>query len=133
MSVFSSIALPGGIPTLGPARGRINPEALFSGESEKEIYRNILEGARGTGTKPNFKVKNVCVRIFDLSDDAQRTEYEKLWKELLEKASRMEVIVDHHKDLVQRKDGSSYWMKYVEYVEFGDANESSSDKKNGEG
>ena len=55
--------------------------------------------------------------------------------ELLEKTARNEVIVEAQKDLVRRKDGTSYWMKYVEYVEFGEASKSNDhdgkDGKNG--
>jgi hypothetical protein len=32
--------------------------------------------------------------------------------------SKGQVVVETSKDLVHRPDGTSYWMKYVEYVEF---------------
>ena len=119
MSGFSSIAIPGGIPMSGAGRSMITPENLFSSSAEKAAYQRLIDNATGGKSTEAVKIKKVCVRIFDLSDSKQVKAYEKLWSELLEKASRMEVIVDHHKDLVQRKDGTSYWMKYVEYVEFG--------------
>ena len=125
MSAFSHIALPGGIPMSGSGRGMITPESLFSSSAEKAAYQKLLDNATGGKSAPEIKIKNVCVKVFDLSNAKQVKEYEKLWAWLLEKASKMEVIVDHHKDLVQRKDGTSYWMKYVEYVEFGDAAEES--------
>lgn len=115
MSGFSSIALPGRIPTAGSGRNDITPESLFSSEKERSEYDRILSGSQ---SDPNFCVKKVRVEIFDLSDKKQVRKYEKLWKELLEKSARMEVVVDSGKNLVQRKDGTSYWMKYVEYVEF---------------
>ena len=115
MSGFSSIAVPGKIPTCGGGSGSITPDSLFSSEKERLAYKYILEG----GGKPNINIKKVKVEIFDMSDAKQVKRYEKLWKELLEKASRMEVVVDHSKNLVQRPDGTSYWLKYVEYVEFG--------------
>ena len=80
-----------------------------------------------------YRVRKVKVEIFDLSDKKDVKAYEKLWAELLEKASRMEVVIDHHKDLVHRPDGTSYWMKYVEYVEFGDGSEDKDKKSNSEG
>lgn len=112
----------------GPGRGMITPESLFSGSAEKAAYQRLIDNATGGKQTESVKIKNVRVRIFDLSNAKQVKEYEKLWTELLEKASRMEVIVDHRKDLVQRKDGTSYWMKYVEYVEFGAASSEDSKK-----
>ena len=87
---------------------------VFKSAAEKESYDRIING-KG---RPELVVKRVKVEIFDLSDAKQVRKYEKLWKTLLDKASRMEVVVDTHKDLVRRPDGTSYWMKYVEYVEF---------------
>lgn len=118
MSGFSSIALPGSVPTYAEGGRPVTAASLFSGETERAAYRGTFEGV-GVQPKTPVKVRKVSVRIFDLSDAKQVSAYERLWGELLEKASRMEVVVDHHKDLVQRKDGTSYWMKYVEYVEFG--------------
>lgn len=128
MSGFSSIAVPGGIPMSGSGRSMITPESLFRSSAEKAAYQKLIDNATGGNTTESVKIKKVCVRIFDLSNAKQVKEYEKLWTELLEKASRMEVIVDHHKDLVQRKDGTSYWMKYVEYVEFESASSEYSKK-----
>lgn len=128
MSGFSSIAIPGGIPMSGTGRSMITPESLFSSSAEKAAYQRLVDNATGGKSAGSVKIKKVCVRIFDLSDSKQVKAYEKLWSELLEKASRMEVIVDHHKDLVQRKDGTSYWMKYVEYVEFGASDASDSEE-----
>lgn len=114
----------------GNGRGMITPESLFSSSAEKADYQKLIDGS---GTGAELKIKKVKVEIFDLSDTEQIKTYEKLWTELLEKASRMEVVVESRKDLVQRQDGTSYWMKYVEYVEFGDASEESekADKANG--
>jgi hypothetical protein len=106
----------------------ITTESLFSSSAEKAAYQKLIDNATGGKSAEAVKIKNVCVKIFDLSDSKQVRAYEKLWSELLEKASRMEVIVDHHKDLVQRKDGTSYWMKYVEYVEFGSYDTSDSEE-----
>ena len=128
MSGFSSIAIPGGIPMSGAGRSMITPENLFSCSAEKAAYQKLIDNSSGFKSAEAVKIKKVCVRIFDLSDSKQVKAYEKLWTELLEKASRMEVIVDHHKDLVQRKDGTSYWMKYVEYVEFGASDASDSEE-----
>ena len=102
------------------AGSNITPEELFKSGPDKAEYMKILDG---TAKDPSFKVGKVCVRIFDLSDEKQVKEYEDLWKDLLEKSARMEVVVDSRKDLVHRSDGTSYWMKYVEYVEFSDAKE----------
>lgn len=127
MSAFGSIALPGGIPTFGGGKSAATPEALFGSSAEKAAYRRILDGASCDGEP--FKVKGVHVRIFDLSDKEQVGEYERLWASLLSKISKGTAVVDHHNDLVRRADGTSYWMKYVEYVEFGDddCNESAKD------
>ena len=85
------------------------------GEVYAKAYDMVLNGRPSSA---NFDVKKVKVEIFDLSDEKQVKRYEKLWKELLEKSARMEVVVESSKNLVQRADGTSYWMKYVEYVEF---------------
>jgi len=126
MSGFSSIARPGRIP-MGTTGGRaITPESLFGSKEEKEEYQRLLNrAATSQGASTPINIKNVKVEIFDLSDKEQVEAYEKLWKELLVKASKMEVIVDSRKDLVNRSDGTSYWLKYVEYVEFGDGSDSS--------
>jgi hypothetical protein len=109
MSGFSSAALPGKIPTSGPGRN-ISIESIM----------NPIAAAKGAG-QPwpyDMRVKSVNVRIFDLSDEGQRKKYEKLQSMLISKVSRGEVIVnDSRKDLVHRADGTSYWMKYVEYIE----------------
>lgn len=128
MSAFSEIAIPGKIPTVGTGK-RIKPEDLFAGEFERAKYKRLLDGVNDASIAPDVSVKKVSVRIFDFSDKAQVKEYEKLWKELLEKTARNEVIVEAQKDLVRRSDGTSYWMKYVEYVEFGDASEDKKKKK----
>lgn len=127
MSGFSSIANPGKIPTSGSGRTSISPETLFR-NGDKSAYQNILDGVPNK-ISADVVVKKVKVEIFDLSDPEQVKKYEELWSELLRKAMKMEVVVDSRKDLVNRKDGTSYWMKYVEYVEFGDsADESGKDK-----
>lgn len=128
MSGIASMALPGRIPTFGSG-GKITPDILFRNDRERAAYQSLLDEKTGRGSTPSVKVERVCVRIFDLSDSGQVAEYEKLWAELLEKTARNEVIVEAQKDLVRRADGTSYWMKYVEYVEFSDAD---SDKKDGE-
>lgn len=129
MSAFSSIAIPGRIPVSGSGSS-INPDKLFGSKDEKDEYRRIVE-SYGKSIAPDVKIKKVEVRIFDLSDKNQVEEYVKLWKELLEKTSRNEVAVESRKDLVNRKDGTSYWMKYVEYVEFGDSSEDPDAKREG--
>ena len=88
------------------------------------MYQRLLDARMGIGIASDIKVSKVSVRIFDFSDQKQVEEYEKLWAELLEKTARNEVVVESQKDLVKIKDGTSYWMKYVEYVEFGDASKS---------
>lgn len=122
MSGLSSMALPGRIPVAGPGSS-ITPESLFGHLPDGAGYNRI-----GGPASPGIKVKKVKVEVFDLSDRKQVRAYEKLWAYLLEKTAKMEVVVDHHKDLVRRPDGTSYWMKYVEYVEFGEADEADSKK-----
>lgn len=105
----------------------VTPAVLFKNEKEKAIYQEILDGK---SSKKDFKVRKVKVEVFDLSDESQRKKYEKLWAELLMKVSRMEAVVESSKDLVKRPDGTSYWMKYVEYVEFGeDTSKAKGEKK----
>lgn len=111
---IATMAMPGKIPVCGK---NIKPEDLFRNENERDEYRRLLEYGNA-GLQNNLKIKKVSVRIFDLSDEKQLKEYESLWAELLVKTARMEVLVESRKDLVNRADGTSYWMKYVEYVEF---------------
>ena len=115
MSGFSGIALPGKMPTDGGGRS-LNAETLFRSQAEKAAYQRIINGGV---VGQELKIAKVKVEIFDLSDPKQVRKYEKLWASLLPKVSVGSVVVDHHKDLVKRADGTSYWMKYVEYVEFG--------------
>lgn len=120
MSAFDSAAMPGNMPTSGGGKG-ITPAMLFKSMAEREEYQRIIEAsgiplsAKDIRTFEGCKVK---VEIFDLSDAKQRKAYEKLWAELLVKTASMDAIVESSKDLVHRSDGTSYWMKYVEYVEF---------------
>lgn len=114
MSGFANIALPGGIPTSGGGRG-ITPESLFKSGKERLRYEQVL----ASYAVSDFDIKNVSVRIFDLSNEKERKSYEKLWAKLLGMVSKGEAVVESSKDLVQRPDGTSYWMKYVEYVELG--------------
>jgi len=129
MSGIASMALPGSVPTYVVGRGRINPKELFSSNEERSEYRRILNGRELDNIAPDVKIKKVCVKIFDLSNEEQVREYERLWSELLEKVARMEVFVESQKDLVKRPDGTSYWMKYVEYVEYADAADESAKSK----
>ena len=128
MSAFDDAALPGRIPTSGAGSKTVTPDLLFKNEAEKAMYRDILNGT-GKSTSKAFKVKKVKVEIFDLSDSAQRRKYEKLWAELLVKVSKLEAVVEQSRDLVRRPDGTSYWMKYVEYVEFGEDTSKSKESK----
>lgn len=123
MSGFSSIGNVGHIPTSGSGSRDVTPNSLFSTLEEREAYGRLVGGRNGTQSQ-ELKVGKVKVEIFDLSDSSQREAYETLWKDLIEKSSRMEAIVDSRKDLVQRPDGTPYWMKYVEYVEIGSREES---------
>ena len=125
----ASMGIPGIIPTVLSRNGAIDPTVIFGSASEKEKYRRLLEGqAKRDNIAPDVRFKKVVVKIFDLSDQKQVEEYEKLWLELLEKTARMEVSVESRKDLVHRKDGTSYWMKYVEYVEFGNSKDLENEK-----
>ena len=126
MGDIASMALPGRMPTFSSSGKRITPESLFKDDQEKRLYAGILN--QTSSGRPAIKVKKVCVKIFDLSKPDEVEEYEQLWADLLEKTSRNEVIVDSQKDLVRRKDGTSYWMKYVEYVEFGEASDDTNSK-----
>ena len=123
MSAFSDIGLPGRMPVAGSGRKTVSPESLFSSKAEKNYYQNIID--RACFGQDNVKFKGVKVKIFDLSDEKQVAEYEKLWLKLLNKISMMKAVVDARTDLVRRADGTSYWMKYVEYVEFCDSEEDS--------
>lgn len=113
MSGFANIARPGGVPTIGGGRG-ITPESLFKSTSERAKYERMLASSGSNG----LAIKRVAVRIFDLSDSRQCKAYEKLWAKLLVMVSQGQAVVESSKDLVHRPDGTSYWMKYVEYVEF---------------
>lgn len=124
MSGFASIALPGTVPTAGNGKG-ITPEMLFRSNDEKKQYERIIDSI---GSSRNLDIKKVEVKIFDLSDDKQRKEYEKLWAKLLVMVAAGTVVVEHSKDLVHRPDGTSYWMKYVEYVEFGNTSQNNGRK-----
>ena len=117
---LSSIAMPGSVRTVGTDGKPVSVDNLFGSIAEKEMYSRILGGAgyMNGASSGVFKVKGVHVKIFDMSDIDQLHEYEKLQKDLLERTSRLEVVVESRKDLVHRKDGTSYWMKYVEYIEF---------------
>jgi len=110
-SFVSSSPARRGVPTFCTG-APINPDSLF----------RASEGGDGGTPVPGFgsefRVKKVKVEIFDLSDIDQRKAYESLWKRLLVKVGRLEAVVETSKDLVRRPDGTSYWMKYVEYVEF---------------
>ena len=129
MPAFSDIALPGRMPVAGSGSGMVTPESLFTSQAEKNLYQHLLDRAGATQNAPNFKC--VKVKIFDLSDAMQVASYEKLQLELLNKIARMEAVVDERTDLVHRADGTSYWMKYVEYTEFGDAEEAKDKKSKG--
>lgn len=118
MSAFDGVALPGKIPTAGSGAKMVSPENLFKDAAQKAMYQMILDGAGRKGGVVSGKIKKVKVEIFDMSNANERKKYEKLWMELLVKAAKNEVLVEHSKDLVKRPDGTSYWMKYVEYVEY---------------
>lgn len=116
MSSLFSIANPGG-GNLKPYGSKEKVDSLFTGGDElahvkygKSAVEMFLSGGAS--------ISSVKVRIFDLSDDKQRNEYEVLWADLLVRMSEGKVVVETHSDLVKHPDGTSYWMKYIEYVEF---------------
>lgn len=115
MSIFS-MANPGG-GNLKPYGSKEKVDSLFTGPNDD------LAQARGRSAVEMFlsggaSIQSVKVRIFDLSDDKQRNEYEVLWADLLARMSEGKVVVETHSDLVKHPDGTSYWMKYIEYIEF---------------
>lgn len=134
MSAFDMAARPGSMPTSGGGKG-ITPDILFKSAKERAAYQQIIESAgepMSIRDIKDFKGCKVKVEIFDMSDAKQRKAYEKLWASLLVKAANMDAIVESSKDLVHRSDGTSYWMKYVEYVEFAN-DKSSKNNMNGKG
>lgn len=117
MSAFSKIAS-GTVPT----RGSVSAKDLFSDYASltrcRQLVAGTQEGEALASLSGKVKIEKYKVETFDLSDQAQREAYEKLWVELFEMVSNGEAFVDARKDLVHRPDGTSYWLKYVEYATF---------------
>ena len=127
MSGFSDIALPGRIPSVRTdGYLDVTPDSLFSKARSYERRRGFFPDSTEEGA---FSVSKVKVEIFDMSDKAQRRNYERLWRTLLEKVYKGEAVVEASKDLVHRPDGTSYWQKYVEYVVFGPLKKARSSKE----
>jgi len=127
MSSLFSIANPGG-GNLKPYGSKEDVNRLFTGVPD-ELPGGQRKSAISKFMDGNASIKRVKVEVFDLSDALQRAEYEKLWANLLTMMSNGSVVVDSHSDLVKHPDGTSYWMKYIEYVEFDGANPSVSGKE----
>lgn len=118
MSAFGKTAA-GSIPTHG---SQISAKDLFSDSGMLAKCRKMIsgtsEGEVVASMASKVKISKYKVETFDLSDASQREAYEKLWMELFEMVSRGEAFVDARKDLVHRADGTSYWLKYMEYAIF---------------
>lgn len=116
MSAFTRAA-PGKVPTHGAS---VSSRDLFTDHGMlarcQRLIAGTQEGEIFAAMSGKIKVSKYKVEIFDLSDAEQREAYEKLWLELFEMVSRGEAFVDARKDLVHRADGTSYWMKYIEYA-----------------
>ena len=64
-------------------------------------------------------VKEHHVFVADLMDEGQRSEYEKLYLELMDKSKAGKIyIASNSREVLTRPDGSTGWFKYLEWLEF---------------
>lgn len=94
-------------------------ETLFPGlhvlpkASEMKDGDDMLEAGR------IVKLTGYETRIFDMHDSKQRNAYSKLMLDLMvrQQARRVSLLVDD-RQVMTRKDGTSGWFRYLEWMEF---------------
>lgn len=75
--------------------------------------------AEGRLDPSSLKVKAQHTMVFDMMDEGQRGEYEKLYVVLMEdvKAGKATVCAND-RSVLSRKDGSTGWFRYLEWLEY---------------
>ena len=85
---------------------------------EKPVH-DAYELASGQLDVLNLNAKAHNARVFDLMSTDERTEYEKLYLELLKKSKEGKIYISSNtREVLTRPDGSTGWFKYLEWTEF---------------
>lgn len=85
---------------------------------EKPVH-DARELASGKVDLLKLPVAGHSTRVFDLMDQAEREEYDKLYIDLMNKSREGKIIISSNsREVLQRPDGSTGWFKFLEWTEF---------------
>ncbi len=85
---------------------------------ERQVH-DARELATGKINVASLPVSGHFIRVFDLFDEGQRREFERLYVDLVDKVRRGTVLISENvRESVTRQDGSTGWLKYIEWTEF---------------
>lgn len=98
------------------------PNVQIQGEPdphpEKPVH-DAYELASGQVDVLKLKAKEHHAKVFNLMVDSERSEYEKLYLELLNKSKEGKIYISSNiKEILTMPDGSTGWFKYLEWTEF---------------
>lgn len=98
------------------------PNIQITGEpdphQEKPIH-DAYELASGQVDLNKLKIKEHCVRVFNLMSEEDQREYEKLYITLINKSREGRIIISSNtREVLHNPDGSTGWYKFIEWTEF---------------
>lgn len=98
------------------------PNVQITGEPDphpEKPVNDAYELASGQVDLNKLKIKGHHSVVFDLMSGESREEYDRLYKELLEKSREGKIVVSSNsREILTRPDGSTGWFKYLEWTEF---------------
>lgn len=99
------------MPLKPPTRA---PLGMPIGEADLAYAISKLEGHK------DVVIANVKIEVFDLLDPEERKRCQEVEKDLLTKAYAGAITISCNKtEMMHRKDGSSTWMRLIQWVEYG--------------
>jgi hypothetical protein len=85
---------------------------------EKKVH-DAYELASGQIDITKLGIAEHHARVFDLMDADDRSEYEKLYIELLNASKEGKILISSNsREVLSRPDGSTGWFKYIEWTVF---------------
>lgn len=98
------------------------PAVLIEGEPDTHPEKPVHDAyqlATGQIDPSSLTVKSHNVRVFDLMDGNDRTEYERLYVELLEMSRQGRILIlGNARETLVMPDGSARWFKFLEWSEY---------------
>lgn len=115
---IASVALPGSTRTVPTSAHGSLPGDTFRGPIPgTRAFADMAVGMTGSPLESpeRYRVKKTHVCLFDFSVEKERKQYETLMPKLANSIRTGMTLLDTHKNIMTRADGSTYWCCYIEY------------------